>query len=160
MITLSFINSLVKRSCHFLALVGGSILMLGATIVLVSVIGRVTLNNPIAGDFEIMEILAAMAVFSFLPLLMLRQGNVAVKIVTDKLPLAYKIILDKLALGILAGLLAILAGYGAVGAYEAMLYQEQSQILGLPIWVAMAYGSLCLGLSFLASIANWTAQQE
>lgn len=128
--------------------------MLGAALVLVSVVGRISLSSPIAGDFEIMQILAAMAVFSFLPLLMLRQGNVAVTIITDKLPASYKVILDKIALGLLAIVLALLTTYGLVGAYEAMVYQEQSQILRLPIWIAMAYGCVCMGLSFLACIVN------
>ncbi|MBE8182415.1 MAG: TRAP transporter small permease [Candidatus Portiera sp.] len=124
--------------------------MLGAIIVLASVVGRVGFNNSIAGDFEIMQMLAAMAVFSFLPLLMLQQGNVAVTIISECLPKTYKVALDKLAVALLVMLLAILTTYGSVGAYEAMVYQEKSQILGLPLWVAMAYGCFCMGVSCFA----------
>lgn len=98
--------------------------------------------------------LAAMAVFSFLPLLMLQQGNVAVTIISDKLPTPYKLALDSAALGLLAIVLALLAFYGALGAYDAMIYQEQSQILRLPISVAMAYGCMCMGVASLACTAN------
>lgn len=119
-----------------------------------SVVSRILFSEAIAGDFEIMQVLAAMAVFSFLPLLMLQQGNVAVSIVTNKLPANYRIALDRTALGLLAIVLALLTFYGALGAYDAMIYQEQSQILRLPIWVVMAYGCICMAISCLACLTN------
>ena len=137
-----------------LAIFGGFLLLLAATMVVASVAGREILSTPISGDFELMEILVAVSAFSFLPYLMWKKGNIAVTIITSGLPPQYKDMLDKTALGCFVLLYALLGYYGMIGALDAEADGIQSQILGLPIWPGMGYGSLCLGLSSLISLQH------
>ncbi len=60
---------LVERLSGFVALFGGLLSLGIAGLVVVSVIGRKFFNSPINGDFEMVQMATAIAVFSFLRLL-------------------------------------------------------------------------------------------
>lgn len=147
------IENIINLTTDSLSIIGGVLLLLGAVMILCSVIGRVLFDAPIPGDFELMEIIAAMAVFSFLPQLMWRQGNIVVKVISSTLADKYKLLLDKTAQTLFVLAYACLGIYGMLGAYEALIYDTQSQIWGFPIEFPMAYGAICLAISSLVSLA-------
>ena len=79
----------LERTDRRLAYFGGFILAIIAVVTVASIIGRALLPfglGPIKGDFEIVEIGCAIAVFSFLPLAQLRRGHVTVDIFVSALP--------------------------------------------------------------------------
>ena len=142
------LRNLAEKLSVSMAIFGGVLLLLSATMVLCSVLGRALFNSPLPGDFELLEIGAACSVFSFLPLLMYKQGNVIVPVLSAKLAPKYLKLLDNCALLFFCLCYALLGFYGALGAYETFLHQITSQILGIPLYFGIAYASFC----FIASL--------
>lgn len=64
------------------ALAGGLIMLALATMTVVSIIGRSTIGVAVEGDYELVELGLAAAVFLFLPECYLRQGHVVVDLFT------------------------------------------------------------------------------
>jgi TRAP-type C4-dicarboxylate transport system permease small subunit len=77
------------RLSRWLVYIGGVVLCTIALLTVVSVIGRALTGfglSPIPGDFELVEIGAAVAVFSFLPWCQLNRGHVTVDILVNTFP--------------------------------------------------------------------------
>ena len=146
------INKILSATTSLLAISGGSILLLSAIMTLMSVVGRAVFNSPINGDFELVEIASALAIFSFLPWVMLNRGNITIELFTKQASNSSKKILDGIAQIIFAVILAMFAVYAGLGAHDAFIYNEQSQILGIPIWLGMSYGALCFALTTLVCL--------
>ena len=62
----------VSRQC---ALAGGVIMLLLATMTVVSIAGRSLFGVAVEGDYELVEVGLALAVFLFLPECYLREGH-------------------------------------------------------------------------------------
>ena len=91
-----------------LALLGGVVLAGVAAMTVVSVIGRALVGyglGPVPGDFELVQIGCAIAVFSFMPWCQLNRGHVTVDLLVERLPLRMQRglrVLGELALLVLA----------------------------------------------------------
>ncbi len=129
--------------CLALALFGGMLLTAVALMTVVSIIGRAAIPlglGPVRGDFELVEMGVAVAVFSFLPWCQLNRGHVTVDFVVDRLPERLKAALT------LAGDLALLTVSAVIvwrlwlGLGEKTSYSETTFILGLPVWYGFALG--------------------
>ena len=68
----------LTRLARIFVIIGGICLTAAGLLTVVSVMGRYFINSPIPGDFELVEMACAVAVFSFLPYCQLRKGNVLV----------------------------------------------------------------------------------
>src|SRR5262245_61354783 len=77
---------LIERLAGAVAVLGGLLLLAMAGLVVVSVIGRRFFNAPVNGDFELVSMGAAIAVFTFLPYTQARRGNILVDTFTNWLP--------------------------------------------------------------------------
>ncbi|MGH6902063.1 MAG: TRAP transporter small permease subunit, partial [Geminicoccaceae bacterium] len=66
------------------ALIGGAILFALTLLTVVSVAGRAVFSAPIPGDFELVEVGMAVAIFAFLPYCQIVRGNVIVDLFTAK----------------------------------------------------------------------------
>ena len=86
MTAISRAYGLVAKACRAWAIAGGAVMCGAMTITVVSVVGRATGIGPVDGDFEIMEIATAIAVFSFMPYAQIRRGHVIVDVFTQNLP--------------------------------------------------------------------------
>jgi len=83
------IGALLGRLSKWLVFVGGLVLCAMAILTVVSVIGRAFTGfglSAVPGDFELVEIGAAVAVFSFLPWCQLNRGHVTVDVFVRALP--------------------------------------------------------------------------
>ena len=69
----------------YLAICGGVILLIIVLVNFFSIAGRVLFGKPLTGDFELVEMGCAVAIFSFLPLCQFKGGNVIVDFFTIKL---------------------------------------------------------------------------
>ncbi len=72
-----------------LAYAGGFILAIIALVTVASIIGRALLFagfGPIKGDFELVEMGCAVAIFAFMPLAQMRRAHVTVDIFISRLP--------------------------------------------------------------------------
>jgi len=120
------------------ALAGGLVIVALILMTLVSITGRALFATPVQGDYELIQLGCAVAVASFLPLTQLRGGHVIVDFFTAKSQPRVREWLDAigaLLVGLVGALIAWRMTYGAIGLKEA---NDQTTILGVPTWYAVA----------------------
>lgn len=122
--------------CRLFAGIGGITLLAMMMLTVLSVLQRTVLGKPIPGDFELVEMGSAIAIFCFLPWCQVSSGNVLVDFFTQKTSAATNHLLE--AVGdllylLIAALLLWRLWYGGFEMYE---YGEQSMVLRLPIWIS------------------------
>ncbi len=181
--TLGFWLEAVSR---YLAYAGGAVLAVMAIITVASVIGRRLSDvglGPIRGDFELVELGCAIAIFSFMPLAQMRRSHVTVDIFVQALsPRAFAFF------GFLGDVLIALAssvilwrfwlGFGEKFPYGSDAFRsalamgskpffvETTFELQLPIWIP--YGFALIGAFFFAVVSiytvwrslNWTLEGQ
>jgi len=138
-----------------LALLGGFLLVGLAGLVTMSVLMRWILGEGVNGDFELVQMGLAVAVFAFLPLCQARRGNVMVDTFTQWLPGSVQAVIDALWDLLYAAFAGFIAWRLSVGAWEALSSHTTSMVLALPIHYAIAVCAAMAG--FLAVIAVLTA---
>lgn len=139
------------------AVAGGVILVFLVALVVTSIIGRAVFSRPVPGDFEIVAVGTAVAVFLFLPYCYLERGNVAVDIFIAHMPRKVQCVMDVLAallFGVIAGLFAWRMVFGLVDTFGN---RDISMILGFPIWIAYPFGIASFAL--LAVSCFYTATE-
>jgi TRAP-type C4-dicarboxylate transport system permease small subunit len=138
-----------------LALVGGTLMLVVACLVTVSVLMRWLAGDGISGDFELVQIATGVGAFAFLPLCQARRGNVIVDTFTTKLSRPARDILDAVWDLTYAVLMAIIGWRLVIGAQDAFASQTTSMVLGIPQGYAIAACAV-MGL-FVAVVAVATA---
>ena len=122
----------LTRLARIFAIIGGICLTAAGLLTVVSVMGRYFINSPIPGDFELVEMACAVAVFSFLPYCQLRKGNVLVDFFTHKAAPRTKGLLDS-ASALIYGLITVLLTWRLwVGGFDFLDTNEQTIILQIP----------------------------
>ena len=126
-----------------------------ALLVCTSVASRWATSQGVNGDFEMVQIALALAVFCFLPLCQLHRGNVMVDTFTGWLPHRVQAGLDALWDLLFGGFSAFIAWRLWLGASDAISSRTTSMVLALPVGYAIA---ACAVLSaFLALVCGHTA---
>lgn len=162
----------LAQGAGLLAGFGGLILLALAAMTVLSVLGRALPGLPgIAGDFELVEMGTAVAVFSFLPWCQLAGGQVSVDLVTARMGPRLDGALARLGHLALAAVALVLLwrlwlGFGeklpfalgplrgALGLGPAPWHTETSYELLIPVWIPYA---LCLpGAALWAVTALWS----
>src|SRR5262245_8209524 len=77
---------LLERIATGVASAGGPLSPCTAVLFGVSVVGRKFFDAPVPGDFELVQMATAVAIFSFLPYCQVRRGNIFVDTFTTRLP--------------------------------------------------------------------------
>lgn len=175
------VGSLLTQLSRWLVYIGGLVLCAIALLTVVSVIGRALTGfglSAIPGDFELVEIGAAVAVFSFLPWCQLNRGHVTVDILVRSFP--EKIgrwleLLGNISISIIA---LIIAWRLWMGMGERVTWFEQTTrdilgfgykpfsvettfILGLPTWYGYALGMVGALMFALVSVFTvWRSINE
>lgn len=153
---------------RLLAYGGGAVLCALAVMTVASVLGR-RLDafglGPIAGDYELVELGCAMAIFAFLPWCHLKRSHVVVSIVTDRLPDGVQrglVLLGDLLVAVAASVMAwqLYLGFGekypyGSDAFRAVMqmgykpfFPETSYELQIPVWIPFA-GALLGAVAFV-----------
>jgi TRAP-type C4-dicarboxylate transport system permease small subunit len=148
-------DSGAARIARVLALAGGFLLVGLAGLVTASVVMRWAGGEGVNGDFELVQMGLALAVFAFLPLCQAHRGNVMVDTFTTRLPARVQAAIDALWDLAYAGFAAFVAWRLSVGAAEALTSHTTSMVLALPIHYAIAACSAMA--AFLALICVLTA---
>lgn len=120
------------------ALMGGTVFMLLIGMSLISIVGRKLFALPVPGDFEVLQMGAAVASATFFSYCQMVDGHVRVDFFTNWLPLRLRSLFDGIAallMGTVALLIAWRTGVAAVASYES---GESSLMLGWPGWVSIA----------------------
>ena len=134
----------------FLALIGGLILLSMVFVNIISIFGRVFLEMPLVGDFELIEIACGVCIFMFLPICKVKNGNILVDFFTIQLSQKKQIFLDIIG-DALFGLVALFFSYRMIfGLLDMLRYNEETMLLEIPVWIP--FGPAIFSLFFLSLI--------
>lgn len=149
------VGGLIGRIARVLAVAGGALMLATAIMVVVSVLSRWLFRSGVKGDFEMVQIATAVAVFAFLPLCQWRRGNVFVDTFTLKAPEWFNRSLDALWDLVYAGFAALIAWRLSLGALDAIRSRTSSMVLAIPTGWAILLTAIMA--AFLAVLALVTA---
>lgn len=145
---------LAERLGAALALAGAALALFIAGLVTLSVGLRWATSSGLPGDFEMVQMAVALAIFSFLPYTQLRRGNMLVDTFTLRLPPRAIVAIDAFWDLVYAAVAALLGWRLAVGAADAINSQTSTMVLGLPVgWAIMACAAMA-GLLALAALVT------
>jgi len=134
----------VFRLSQWTALLGGVLLCLMILMVVASITGRNLVPfglSPVPGDFELVEMGAAVVVFFFLPWTYLRGGHATVDLLYTYLPKPVQRFILLLCDLLMLALWLVLTWQLWQGLLERREFFETTFILQMPIWWGYA---LCL----------------
>lgn len=144
------IGRALERASRGLALAGGGVLLAVCGVTVASVVGRTLFGVPVLGDFELVEIGVAVAVFAFMPYCQLVRGNVAVDLIARGLGPRARARLDAGHDLVFAAIAALLAWRLALGGSELRAWGESSMILGVPLW--WAFVPIVISVALLVAV--------
>ena len=143
------------------ALFGGALLLLILILTFISIFGRVFFLKPILGYYEIIELISACVIFSFLPICQIKKGNLVLDYFTSGLNLNIKIFMDIVSYIILTLVYIFFTFYMLLGAIDIFNFNEQTMLLRIPIWIGFVPSILAFLLlsliciySFITSLTN------
>lgn len=152
------VDRCMHRVSEALAVLGGLVALGVGVMITTSVLRRWLFDQPVPGDFEMAQMMTAVAVFAFLPLCQLRRGNILVDFFTASASPRLKAVLDLLAC-LLFSLFAALVFEGTLrGAGDAFRSKTTTMVLGVPTGYAMGFGAICA--FWLVVVSLYTAWRE
>ena len=145
---------LVRRVIEWWALMGGAVLLGIALLTAWSAATGFVFGKPLPGDFELTEIMVAVAVFSFLPYCQLADANVKADLFTARAGPRTVAALGVLAAALALGISLLLAWRTWAGMLDYRQFVETTAILKIPIWNAYVPAVASLALLVLACIVG------
>ena len=145
----------LHRISSWFAVVGGIVLTAMVVLVVISIFGRAMFSSPVPGDFEIVALGTAVAIFMFLPYCYMQKGNVAVDIFISRMPPGVQRGMDVLAAALFGVVAALFAWRSVFGLADTVRNGDISMILGFPVWVVHPFGVASFAL--LAVCCFYTA---
>jgi TRAP-type C4-dicarboxylate transport system permease small subunit len=143
----------VEAVTRAIALAGGLVLLGAGVLITTSVAMRWLAGGGIDGDFEMMEMANAIAVFAFLPFTQARRGNIMVDTFTGWMPLRARAALDAAWDLLWAGLAGVIAWQSLVGGREEISYGTTTMASGIPVGpVIVATSVLAAALGVVAIV--------
>jgi TRAP-type C4-dicarboxylate transport system permease small subunit len=134
---------LANLLARWLAYAGGVVLCLLCVVVVASVSGRALIGlglKPVPGDFELVEMGTAMAVFFFLPWCYLRAGHAMVDLLYLHLPAWARKAVNVLSDLLMLGAWLILTWRLGIAVADKYSEHETTFILQMPLWIGHAIG--------------------
>ncbi|WLQ14202.1 TRAP transporter small permease [Hahella aquimaris] len=136
------------------AYLSGAALVAIVMMVTLSVFGRWLFGTAVTGDFEIVEIGVATAIFYTFPACQYGYKHLAVDLLVKRLPLGLEKAACMIAECALCAIFAFIGWRLVHGAEEFFSYDEQTMILAIPLgWVLLACAPPCF-LSALIAVSN------
>ena len=130
-------NRLIYGLSRAMAWFGSLVLVVIAVMSVASIIGRALSGfglGPVPGDFELVEVGTALAVFCFLPWTHLKRGHEVVDMLWGSYPLPMRGVLDVLADGLMLAVWLLLVWRMSLAMGEYRHNGEVSFILQMPVW--------------------------
>ena len=149
------------RAATGVAVLGGLVLFALTLLTVISVLGRAVLSAPIPGDFELVELGMAVAIFSFLPYCQMVRGNVIVDLFTTRASPRARALLDAIGNLLYTTIAALLTWRVALGGLEIRSYRETTMVLQVPVWwgYVPAVAFLVL-LTVVCAYTVWRSAEE
>lgn len=144
-------------ACKAMAIAAGVILTAMALMSLRSIAGRSLFESPLVGDYELVQIMCALAVSLSLPYTHWIKGHVIVDFFTAKASPKTNAVLDGMANLLLAAFSLVIAWRLVIGMGDLRASEDASMLLGIPTWwayIAMVPSFVLLGLTALYGAAS------
>lgn len=146
--------AIVEWLARALAIVGGLVLIAITLLTVASITGRVLLRaglGPIPGDIELVEIMTAFAIFSFLPWCQVRRAHATVDVLTSFLSDRVNRFIDLIGELLMTGAIVLIAWRLWYGMTDKIRYQETTFILQFPVWWGFAAAMFALSIGVVVS---------
>lgn len=137
----------LATTCRLAAIIGGLIIAALSLMTVASILGRwvsslplvsdiaaLSWIRPVTGDYEMVEMGTAIAVFLFLPYCHLRGGHVTVDLLAMRAPLGVQRFLAMLAEALFLVVSCLITWRLYHGLLDKHRYMETSMLLGIPLW--------------------------
>ena len=164
----------IYRIANWTALIGGLMLCVLTIMIVVSITGRALIGvglGPVPGDFELVEVGTALAVFYFLPWCYLKGGHATVDLLYMHMPAWAQRAVVAISDVLMLAVWLVLTWKLWEGMLEKREYLETTFILAMPMWWAYAVclvgavvGCLCYFAKTLTQLglakepAGWTVE--
>jgi TRAP-type C4-dicarboxylate transport system permease small subunit len=132
------VGLLLDKANKALAVVSGVTLVAMALMSLRSIVGRTFFESPLLGDYELVQMMSAVAVVMALPYANWIGGHVIVDFFTAKASVKTNAALDFLAQALMAAFSALLTWKIAVGMLDLKGNMDASMMLNIPTWWSYA----------------------
>jgi TRAP-type C4-dicarboxylate transport system permease small subunit len=129
----------MEKISQYFAIAGGLILLALMAMSLVSIVGRKLFSLPVRGDMELVEMGAAIAIASFLPLCELRGLHIKADAFTLALSETKKTILDMLGHLLCCFAALVLAWRCTIQMQDYHEFGDVSTLLSVPLWIPMMF---------------------
>lgn len=149
-----WVGRALHTACRSVGVCGGMVLVALILLTVTSIVLRELTGRPIPGDFELVEIGCAIAMFAFLPYCQLVGGNVMVEFVTARAPAPLRSLLDTLSNLAYTAIAALLTWRLALGGRDIFNYSETTMVLGVPVW--WAFVPIVPSVALLAATCAYT----
>ncbi|MDH3712483.1 MAG: TRAP transporter small permease [Gammaproteobacteria bacterium] len=136
------------------ALLGGLLLSGIVLLTVASATGNLLFDKPFAGDFEMVEVGVAVAVFLFLPYCQISGANVTADIFTSWVGPRGQAVLEMLASLVALAFAAILLWRMSAGLMDYYEHDEITSIIGFPLWTAFIPILMSLALLVVAALVT------
>lgn len=156
-LTHSPFGKFVLKASRGLAMAGGVFLLLAIGVTLLSVAGRYLLGKPVPGDYEIVEIGCAVAVFLFFPFTHASGSNIAAEFFTSGLPPRVQLVIDMIHEIIFGAIAALLAWRLSHGLADKFASGDTSILIKIPLWWAFSVAVVCFVLIAVICVFRFSA---
>ena len=160
-------RSIFERILEGTALLSGITMIAMMLLVTISVFFRYTLNQPILGSQELVQMGMVLVVMLAMPYTAYHSLHIRVDIFDKLLGRVGRYVCDIIARALGIGVLAILVNKAWDKALDAHEYEDVSNMLQLPFWVAyaaisigMACYALVLAYQLYRQLGNWSGYDE
>ena len=145
----------VEAMAKSVAILGGLFLVALVALTILSIVGRQLLSlglGPIPGDFELVEIGCAFAIFCFLPWCQYMGGHAVVDIFVAGFSRETNRVLELFWNTVMTGASCLILWRLFVGMLDKKNFGETTLILEIPLWVSYSMGLLGATVFVLVSL--------
>lgn len=151
----SLVELVLTTCCRIFAVCAGIMLVLMALMSLASIVGRSLFDKPILGDYELVQMMSAVAISMALPLCQLTRGHIIVDFFTSSLPRSVNRLFDIAASLVLSIAAFAFAWRIGIGMGDLYANHEASMLLNIPTW--WGYAPMVPSFFLLGCAALYTA---
>ncbi len=152
----------IGRTLDFMArlfaVAGAFVLLAMAFMSVYSIVGRAFFDSPMLGDYELVQMMSAVAVSLSLPFCQMVNGHVIVDFFTVRASTRTAATLDVIAALLMSVCAFAIAWRIAIGTLEFMGNRDASMLLNLPTW--WGYAPMSPSFFLLGCAALYTAWQR
>lgn len=149
------LSAAVVGMARWLAILGGLVLVGITVMTVVSIVGRAFIKQglgPVPGDFELVEVGTAFAVFAFLPWCQINRGHATVDVFTSFLSAGANRVIDLVTELVMTAVIVLIAWRLLYGMLDKIRYNEVTFILQMPVWWGFALAMFAAAAGVVVSV--------